>query len=912
MKLKLIVTFLFITVFSYAQNKGTLTGTLTDKDLNNESLPFANVSIKGTNIGVTTDETGKYTISIDAGSYTIQFSFLGYETIEEKVEVKAGETVTINKALGSGSYQLKDVVIQNTVSREKESALLMEQKKAVEIKQSIGAQEMSRKGVSDVATAVTKTTGITKQEGSGNIFVRGLGDRYNSTTMNGLPLPTNNPSRKNIKLDIFTTDIVESIGIDKTFNYKNFGDFAGANIDIVSKNYKGKGMLEVGFDVGLNSLAVSQNDFYLQDGPNFTGFTYNSYPSDPFSSYSFNTSWNKSKHKPVNNSIFIRGGKSYNVGENGKLGFFANAAFENEYAFREGISNGSINLQGIPRRSFRFESFNYNTNTTLMGNINYKINSKNNIRFNTMLINSSSQKHDEYIGVIDIFDAATEGGGFVRRSNFDRTTLNVNQLLGDHKLTDKINFNWGFSYNIVDNIVPDRMFNTFIPVNNNNISVLQVSDNNSSENHRFYQELNDDELAANFAVDYKFKKNAEGEYIGKVTLGYSGRFKTIGFEAVQLNFNVNQSITQPIIDLNNIDGYFNQNSIDIGYFNVTSFNGGLTPQTYDGEQNIHAGFGSIEYQFSPKLTVIVGTRLESIYQSLEWYTNLSPNGESTYEKVEVMPNTSIKYELNDKQNLKFAASKTYTLPQFKERAPFQFEDATEVFFGNPDLYASTDFNADLKWEFFPKTNELISVTAFGKYIQNPINEVTVASATNDISYVNTGKKAIAIGGEFEIKKVIFEVDSDNKESLTAGFNASYMYNNQDFNSDKVIEETDLNVFFTEKEGKLTGASDLLLNGDVSYFKAFSNKRDFLATVTYNYFSDRVYAIGTNARGSIVDKAVGTLDLILKSNVSEKITLGLSVKNILDPKVERIQETQDVIVESYKKGINIKFSVSYKF
>ena len=912
MKLKLIVTFLLINIVGFAQNKGTITGILTDKDVNNETLPFANVTIKGTNIGVTTDETGKYTISIAPGNYTVQFSFLGYENVEEQVEVKAGETVTVNKALGSGSYQLKDVVIQNTVSREKETALLMEQKKAVEIKQSIGAQELSRKGLSDVATAVTKTTGITKQEGSGNIYVRGLGDRYNSTTMNGLPLPSNNPSRKNIKLDIFTTDIVESIGIDKTFNYRNFGDFAGANIDIVSKNYKGNGMLEVGFDMGLNTLAVAQSDFYLQDGPNLTGFTNNTFPSDAFSSYSFNTSWNKERHTPVNNSIFLRGGDSYNVGENGKLGFFANASFENEYTYREGISNGSINVQGVPRRAFTFESFNYNTNTTLMGNVNYKINSKNNLRFNTMLINSSSQKHDEYFGVIDIFDAATEGGGFVRRSNFDRTTLNVNQLLGDHKLNDKFSLNWGVSYNIVDNIVPDRMFNTFIPVNNNNTSVLQISDNNSSENHRYYQELSDDELAANLSVDYKFKKNSEGEFRGKATFGYSGRFKTIGFEAVQLNFNVNQSITQPVIDLNNIDGYFNQGSMDAGYFTITSFNGGLTPQTFDGKQYIHAGFGAVEYQFTPKLTVILGTRVESIYQYLEWYTNLSPNGESTYEKVEVMPSTSIKYALNDKQNLKFAASKTYTLPQFKERAPFQFEDATEVFFGNPDLYASTDYNADLKWEFFPKSNEVISVTAFGKYIQNPINEVTVASATNDISYVNTGDKALAIGGEFEIKKVIFETDSENKQSLTAGFNASYMYNNQDFNSQKVIDETDLNVFFTEKEGNLTGASDLLLNGDISYFKSFSNKRDFLATATYNYFSDRVYAIGTNARGSIVDKAVGTLDLILKSNVSEKIALGLTVRNILDPKVQRIQETQDVIVETYKKGINIKFSITYKF
>ncbi|HAT76453.1 MAG TPA: TonB-dependent receptor [Flavobacterium sp.] len=912
-KLKLLISIFFCASIAMAQTKGTLTGVITDKEANNAPLPFANVFVKETKNSVATNETGKYSLELLPGKYTIQFSSVGYEGFEKSVEIKAGAVTTLNGSLGSGNYTLKDVVVKSTANREKETAILLDQKNAVEIKQSIGAQEMSRKGVSDVATAVTKTTGITKQEGSGNIFVRGLGDRYNSTTMNGLPLPSNNPSKKNINLDIFSTDIVESIGIDKTFNYKNYGDFSGANIDIVSKNYKGNGMLEFGIGIGGNTNAINQDKFYLQDGPSFTGFSNNSIPADPFSSYSFNTSWNKESKTPINNSLFLRGGDSFSFGSKSKLSYFITGSFDNEYNFREGISNGGVNAQGIPRRSFTFDSYNYNTNTTLMGNVNYKINSNHTLKLNTMLINSSSQKHDEYTGVIDIFDAATEGGGFVRRSNFDRTTLNVNQLLGLHKLSDKIDFNWGLSYNKVANIVPDRMFNTFIPIDNNNISVLQISDNNSSENHRYYQELNDDELAANFAVDYKFKKDAEGEYKGKVTLGYNGRFKTVGFEAVQLNFNVNQdpSITQPIIDLNNIDGYFNQNSIDATYFDIRSFNGGLTPQTYDGQQYIHAALGAIEYKFSPKFTMILGTRVESIYQYIEWFTNIS-SGENTLDNIEVMPSTSIKYALNEKQNLKFAASKTYTLPQFKERAPFQFEDATEIFFGNPKLYASTDYNTDIKWEYFPDKNEVVSVTAFGKYIQNPINEVTIASATNDISYVNTGEKAIVIGGEFEIKKMIFENDSENKESLSAGFNASYMYNNQDFSSQKVNDETDLNVFFTDEEGSLTGASDLLLNGDLSYFKSFSNNRDVLATVTYNYFSDRVYAIGSNARGNIVDKAVGTLDFILKSKVSNNIALGLIVKNILDPKVERVQETQNVIVESYKKGINFKFSLTYNF
>jgi hypothetical protein len=185
---------------------------LTDKDANNATLPFANAAIKGTTIGTTTDEKGKYSLPVAAGNYTVVFSFLGYENVEVPVTVKVGETVTINKALGSGSYKLEDVVVKASAGgREKESALLLDQKKAVEIKQSIGAQEMARKGVSDVATAVTKTTGITKQEGSGNIFVRGLGDRYNSTTMNGLPIPSNDPEKKNINLEIFSTDIVEYV-----------------------------------------------------------------------------------------------------------------------------------------------------------------------------------------------------------------------------------------------------------------------------------------------------------------------------------------------------------------------------------------------------------------------------------------------------------------------------------------------------------------------------------------------------------------------------------------------------------------------------------------------------------------------------------------------------------------------------
>ncbi len=195
------VLFLLFVSISFAQ-KGTISGKITDKDVNNEPMPFANVMLKGTTIGTATDIDGNFELAVNPGNYVVQISFVGYETVEVPVQVKANETITVNQAIGSGSVKLDDIVVTQTINRQKENALLLEQKNAVEIKQNIGAQELSRKGVSDVATAVTKTTGITKQEGSGTIFVRGLGDRYNSTTLNGLPLPSTDPEKKNIGLDI--------------------------------------------------------------------------------------------------------------------------------------------------------------------------------------------------------------------------------------------------------------------------------------------------------------------------------------------------------------------------------------------------------------------------------------------------------------------------------------------------------------------------------------------------------------------------------------------------------------------------------------------------------------------------------------------------------------------------------------
>ena len=912
MKFKFLFITLFICLASFSQNKGTVSGTITDKDLNNESLPFANVMIKGTTIGVSTDIDGKYSLNVAAGNHILQISFVGYESIEVPFTVKANETTIVDQAIGSGSVKLEDVVIANVVNRQKEASLLLEQKNAVEIKQSIGAQELSRKGVSDVGTAVTKTTGITKQEGSGTIYVRGLGDRYNSSTMNGLPIPSNDPEKKNISLGIFSTDIVEYISIDKVYGAKMYGDFAGGNVDIISKDFKGKSMLEVEIGSSISTNAIGQDDFMLQQGPKKTGFTNADIPNDPLNTFSFKNSLAPVKENPFSGNFAIRGGKSFEVGSEGKLSLFATAGFENGYSFREGI-NKSVNAQAANIKSFDQKTYSYNTSTTGMFNAGYRLNSNHKISYNFLFVNSSSQVNDEYKGFIR--DLAEDNNGMIRRGTYTQNQLMINQLLGTHKINDRLDFNWATSFNKIESQMPDRTQNT-LAFNETQNGYL-FADNAATDNHRYYQSLVEDEFAVNVSGDYKFKKDADEEFKGKLTLGYNGRFKQRDFEATQFNFSIANEQTNTVVDPYNLNAFFNVENFNNGFFTIETFSGSnIKPQTYNGEQNIHAVFGNVEYKFSPKFTAVVGVRGEQIFQDVTWKTQIDNSGKNnSFDRNEVLPSVLLKYELNEKSNLRLAASKTYTLPQFKERALFVYEDVTEVKVGNPYLYPSDDYNLDLKWEFFPKKEELISFTAFGKYIQNPINEITLASSTNDISFLNTGDSGYAVGAEFEIRKNIFQFGEEDANRLTAGFNASYMKTNQELDSEKVRSETDYNITLTNDEDAFTGASDLLLNGDLSFVKNWKeSEASVMTTLAYSYFSDRIYALGTEQKGNLVDKAVGTLDLIVRSKINKNLGLNFSAKNLLDPKVERTQENAggDVLVLSYKKGMFLSLGLTYQF
>jgi len=944
---KFLLTALFsvMSLAAVGQTTGSIVGLLTDKEFNNEPLAFANVIIKGQNTGTTSDFDGLYALEdLPVGTYTIIYSFVGYETVEiDNITVEQDKVTTVNVPMGASAATLEEVVITTTVRKESEVALLLQQKNAVTQKTAIGAQELSRKGVGDAATAVSKVTGISKQEGSGTVFVRGLGDRYNVTTFNGLPLPSDDPARKNINLGIFNTNIVENIGIDKTFNPNQYADFAGANINIDSKNSMSDGIISVSVNSGINTLTQSQDEFFRTDGPDNYGFYDINYPAFPLNNYNFETSWDRrSAEAPANLGLTLQGGDSFQLGDDTKLTVFGIGAHSNQFQYREGVSRGGVEVSGIPNADFDYVNYQYSTNTTLMGDVGIK--HKNlNLNYSGLFLNTSNEQQLENYGVIDKDDDASQGGGFIQRGVFTRTDLIINQLHADFEINERIDIRASGSYSFLQSAEPNRRQVTLVPQDLDEPDGPKSFEfvSAASSNHRFYADLYEEEIASAFETSIKLFKNTEDEFDGKLDLGFSSRNKEVDFSATQFNFRIlrGAGIVQPIVEnIYDVDAYFNQDNLNAGLFRMETFRGSadvtnaLDPQTYGGTQSILAGYANFTYSLNPQLTMVVGLRGEQINQDIAWSTSLDPDGDSnSLDVFQLLPALSMKYSLSDDQNLKFAASKTYTLPQYKERAPFLFQEVNQDYFGNPFLTASTNYNFDAKWELFPSDSELLSVAVFGKLIQNPINTVTIQSAANDISWANTGDQATAVGLELESRKVLMSRESEyadftNEQKLTAGVNLAYMKTKQTLSGDKVFQESGLSFDPTYSSTGITGASDLVANADISFYKDFKQHRNILLTLAGNYFSDRIFALGNFGKGNIVEKGVPTLDFVARAQFTKQLSVGISAKNLLNPSIERFQEAVDgdvnpirdriqetaTTVLSFKRGYDLKISLNYIF
>jgi len=930
-------TYLFFSLFSaitFAQT-GSISGTLTDKEFNNESLAYANILLKGTTTGTISDNAGQYEFSgLNPGSYNVEFSFVGYETQTIVATVEAGKTTKINVVMSASAAALDEVVLETvTTKRESETALLLEQKKAVEIKQIIGAEELSRKGVSDAAGAVSKISGVSKQEGSSNVYVRGLGDRYLNTTINGLSLPSNDVSKKNINLNLFSSDVIQNVSISKAYASQFYGDFAAGNVDISSKEHKGGSFVEAYSGTGINTNAIDKN-FVRSEGTGYFGF-YGRGEHNPFAIVLSHGVDAVSVDTPINVSYGASGGSSFNFENGSRLSFFLTGGFENNYEYREGQS---IDFSTVEKKAFEAaEEYEYSTTTTAMANLNYKIDSDNSLSYNSIFINSSSDVVGYYgtDGNGRNRDAIlnTDKGFYQQNIQFDQTKMFVNQLMGNHKSGD-FELDWGFGYNKVFSDQPDRkrfsVENYDYALDNDPTTNPTFYSNVVFDNQRYFQKIEDDEYNGRINLAYEINDNL------KLNFGYNGRNKTRQFNNVRYGYDIVENGYQ-ITDVNNFDSVFNLSNLNLNtgdsglyeikvlkpYPTLSNTNRpGLNENTYNGALNIYAGYVDAEIKAGEKWLFVPGVRLESFEQSIDYNViNLGNNGEDskTSKETFVLPSINIKYSLTEDQNLRFSASKTVSTPEFKEIAPFVYEDVSTRIGGNPDVLGySNVLNIDLKYEWFFSRSEVFSLGAFTKQIEDPINLVVVGDATGTQRYVRTGDKATVYGIEVELRKNILVDDNDNT-NLSFGVNATYMHTKQDLYNN--IDGT-FDLAFNKTEDQLQGASPFILNADVSYSPVFKKYKP-VANLVFSYFSDRIDALGSGDLGNIVEKSVPTLDFIWKNTISDNFEINFSAKNLLNPTIQYVREDQnqgDVLVVSangkgvtdYKRGLDIGLQLKYKF
>lgn len=859
-----------------------------------EPLIGATVKVIGSDVASVTDIDGNFQLSgLKDGIYDIEIKYIGYKTaVKRQVKIEDNKVTTLDFEMETDNRVLAGVEVVAKANRESENVTMMEQKRSVIAVQTIGAQELSRKGISDAQAAVAKISGISKQEGVKNVFVRGLGDRYNFTTLNRFPLPSEDPEYKNIALDFFSTDIIQSIDVNKAFYSNTPADVAGADINITSKELTGDGKFNVSLSGGFNTKTLS-SDFMRLDGVDMFGFADKTQPGGNLDTYSFKNSLDPSKQNlQINQSYTISGGKKFLLGENrNPLKLYLVAGHNKNYTHYEEEVRNSITT-GELSQDMEGDISQVETSQIAMANLEYTHNKKHSLAYNFMMVHATKESVGDYLGMDADYQSSDTYEGFMRRQQTNDNLLFVNQLISKWTLGRNIGLNAGLSYNTINGNEPDRRINNLVKTDSGYVPMK-----GTGIQQRYFSELDEKDLNARASLVYKLNDGFDNN--SNVQIGYMGRFVDDDFEAVEYDMSV---VRQTVFDINNIsfDDYYNQDNYAGGMFQLDR-----NIDKYGVRKNIHSAYAEATYQFTPKFIANLGLKYDDVDMKVNYNVNRGGSrGEQEIDKSYFLPSLNLRYNINDKHALRLAASKTYTLPQAKEISPFRYVSVSFNSQGNPNLKPSDNYNIDLKWDWYISPSEIFSITGFYKYIKNPISRIEIASAGGFLSYENISDHATAAGVEMEMKKHIFSrsLENNGMSRLTLGVNGAYTYT-----CAKVPLATDTSG------SQLEGAAPWIVNADLTYlFRKGGNS--FTGALVFNYFSDRIYTIGTEGYQDIMENGIPTLDFVASAQIGKHFTINLKARNLLDAAHQLTRKgnatNSEVVLSKYKKGTDFSIGLSY--
>lgn len=941
----LAIIFFFIVNITFAQS-GFVTGKVLDGEFN-DVLPYANVVVKGTTKGTTTDFDGKYTLELEAGTYTIQFSFVGYETKEiTDVEVKANQETLLDVTIGAAN-SLEEIVITSSSKRNTESAVLNLQKKSVNLLDGLSAQTIKSSGAGNLASAVKSVPGVSVQGGK-YVYVRGLGDRYTKSILNGVDIPGLDPDRNSIQMDLFPTNILDNVIVIKSAAAEYPADFTGGVVNIVTKDFPTSFEASISTGLGYNP-DMHFNDNYLNYGGSDTDILgYDDGTRDlPINRYqpipgTFDTNSGlitslvsrfnkelaaKKETSAMNFDFGFTLGDQYDVGDN-KLGFQTSFSYKNNTTFYEERVDGGWIRDNLNSNNYELnpvldskgqEGINNIILNGLVGLV-YKTNMSK-FKVNALHI----QNGESTAGVFDqIISQDGTGGGLepLSKNALTYTERSVTNLLfsGEHRLgleENALNFEWKLSPTFSKVYDKDHRVTPLQQSQNGNYF---ISPSASTYPVRLWRSLREENWAAKFDFKKKYQLFNRGAQL-KFGGSYTNKYRDFSID----NFSFQIVGNGDYIEDGNVDNLLAQENIwtrssQEGTI-ITFGDTFIADNAYKGENNTYATYISNEFNISEKFKTVLGLRAELYTANYTSYYDLEGNREfdnlQVLDKHDLFPSANLIYSLTENTNLRGSYSRTTARPSFKELSKAQIFDpiTNRLFIGNLDLQPSYINNFDLRYEHFGDSGQMYAVSGFYKDFKDPIELTFFLSAPTQITPANLGNAKV-YGIEFEFRQRLGFL-TEGLDKLKFNLNASFI------KSELTMSDQEYTVRLNsardgesiDRKRDLQGQSPFLINAGLDY-----NNQDLglQAGLFYNVQGETLDVVGTGIVPDVYVQSFHSLNFTFNKSFGKdkKSSIDLKVSNILGDKKESFYDSYNAQNEYYYSlrdpGTEISLGYSYKF
>lgn len=860
---------LLLVTIAHAQNGAVLSGKVRDQRTGDD-LIGANVLIVGTKLGASTDIEGRFQVRrIPAGTYDVRISFLGYESKTiAGLTVAENETKTLDVSLSEDQgIQQQEVVISAAAIKSGEGAILAERKKAASIGDGISAEQMRKAPDATSGDALKRVTGVTLVDNK-FVFVRGVTDRYNQTTLNGASVTSTSVDKKSFSFDMLPSNLIENMNVAKTATPDLPGDFTGGLVQLNTMDFPEARSIKLVMSGGVNSITTFE-PFNRSMGGNNDWFGSDdgvrSIPAGTDAPSSANLIGTKAPNTfaprgisaPMNQSMSLSVADVIDF-EESHFGYLAAFSYRNSHQRTMTSVNdytGTVLNRTLSGSSDRF--------SVLWGGILdlnvkfadlHKISLKNNYnksaedRYNA--VNGTDYTNDQYVRSY--------------QTEWEERGMLSSQLGGEHKLPELfgVSADWLVFFSEANTDQPDRK-----QVDYNLSRAYPDTDPfavNTQLTARSWAGLYDRTFGqkANFVVPVEQAKVKFGVLHERKDRHYDIRY----FQPTTL------TLTQYDLLLYGIDSVFANANFGPGKFGYQEIT--KPSDRYSASQTLTSAYLMVDVPFSAAgldLRFTGGARMEDSRQ--EVLTNATRStyvpSVSAIDKRDVLPSVNLTWLLDETQNVRLAYSHTVNRPEFREMANVYFYDFDkfEYVVGDSTLTRAYARNYDLRYEVFPDAGDLFAVSMFYKHISSPIEERRSFTSSSERTWYNASS-AKNYGFELELRKHLgFVAGYLHNAQLVANFTRIY--------SEVPYRESSGAAGIVEGVRAMQGQSPYMFNVSLFFTEPSLGTS---VNVLYNEYGSRIDAIGQIGNGdfNVIEERRGTVDLSLTQPLSGLVT-GLEMK-----------------------------------